>query len=251
MKTIRDKRNELVVKSNELIRNTRASLTAQEQKLIIYLVSLIEADDKELKTITFSISDYCDVVGIKHSNENYKYIKKSIKSISDKSWWINDNDKDKSETLFRWLDTATISKGTGVVEIKLSSSLSKYLLQLKECFTKYNLLNVLVLKGKYSIKLYELLKSYLWIGRYKVSVEELRDIIDCKSFPKFAEFNRNVLEKSIEEINTYTDLYITVNKIKTGRFITDLDFIIESNDGLQLTLDERIDQAIKIKERLK
>lgn len=247
MKTLHQQRNELVVKSNELIRNTRASLTAQEQKIIIYLVSLINPEDTELKTLTISISDYCNLVGIKHTNENYRYIKKTIKSIRDKSWWIKDNE---DEVLFSWLDTANIKKNKGIIEIKLSSSLSDYLLQLKECFTKYNLLNILVLRGKYSIKLYELLKSYLWQGVYKVSVDELREIIDCKSFKKFAEFNRNVLEKSIAEINEYTDLFITVNKIKTGRYITDLEFKIEANDGLQLSLDERLEQYYKVKARL-
>lgn len=247
MKTLNEQRNELVVKSNDLIRNTRASLTAQEQKILIYLVSLIEPDDKELKTLKIKISDYCEVAGIQHSNINYQRIKESIKSIRDKSWWIEDKG---DEVLFSWLDTARIEKRKGIVDLRLSDSLRDYLLELKESFTKYNLLNVLVLRGKYSIKLYELLKSYLWQGKYIVSVENLREIIDCNSFKKFAEFNRNVLKKSIVEINDYTDLFITYETIKTGRYITDIEFTIESNDGIQLSFDERIAQAERINERL-
>ena len=47
-KEIHEQRTNLVVKSNELIRNVRYSLSEQEQKIVIFLISQIGKDDKEL-----------------------------------------------------------------------------------------------------------------------------------------------------------------------------------------------------------
>ena len=44
---IREARNELVVKHNDLLRKSRYTLSANEQKIIIYLVSKRNAEDKE------------------------------------------------------------------------------------------------------------------------------------------------------------------------------------------------------------
>ena len=56
---IREARNELVVKHNDLLRKSRYTLSANEQKIIIYLVSKINADDKELKE---RYKEYCDLL---------------------------------------------------------------------------------------------------------------------------------------------------------------------------------------------
>lgn len=226
--------NEMVVKSNNLIRKTRYQLTEQEQKIIIYLISQIDINDKETKTITMTTKKYIDLLGINSSGINYERIKDSIKNLSNKSWWIPI--EEHKELLFRWVDTAIMEKGN--ITIRLSSSLEPYIIGLKENFTQYELINALVLKSKYSIRLYELFKSYLWQHSWTIDIEELKEILNCNSYNNlFKEFNRNVIKKSIDEINKYTDLNITTNYIKQGRNVISLQFNISEKKGWENCID--------------
>ena len=74
---IREARNELVVKHNDLLRKSRYTLSANEQKIIIYLVSKINADDKELKEIEINILDFCKVIGIEINGDAYNRVKET------------------------------------------------------------------------------------------------------------------------------------------------------------------------------
>jgi plasmid replication initiation protein len=228
-------RNSLVVKDNRIIRNVRYSLSAQEQKLIIYAVSKVVAEDKELKKISFKLNDYFNIVGSTNSGKDYQRVKATIRELRNKSWWIKDGDK---EILFAWLDTARVNPKTREIELTLSESLKPYLIDLKQNFTKYELINVLCLRSKYSIRLYEIYKSYLWLGRWEVYLDEFRELIDVKDkYLDFTEFKRNVINPSIKEINRFTDLTITMETLKSGRNIDKLIFKIVEKKGTQLVLD--------------
>ena len=243
---IREARNELVVKHNDLLRKSRYTLSANEQKIIIYLVSKINADDKELKEIEINILDFCKVIGIEINGDAYNRVKETIKSLADKSWWLTFTEK--KETLFRWINEAEIEKGNGIIKLQLSNHLKPYLLELKQNFTKYELINVLSLRSKYSIRLYELLKSYLWQGGWQVSVKEIRELLETEGkYKEFKDFRKRVLNPAIEEINGYTDLQIKMTTLKSGKTISHLHFKIDEKLGYQMT----IDMVMNRNERLK
>lgn len=234
MKNIRAKRNELVVKSNNLIRDVRYELSEREQKIIIYLISLITLNDTEFKSVQMSIKEYCEVSGIKYNGKNYKDIKRTIKELADKSWWVK---SDKSENLFRWIDTVEIFHSGDTITIQFSESLKPYLLQLKSDFTKYELINILPLRGKYAVRIYEILKSFLWIGKFEIGLSEFKELINCNKYNAFKEFNRNVLNRSINEINEYTDLIVKYSTIRKNRKVEELKFIINEKEGYQINMD--------------
>ena len=237
---IRENRESLIVKDNNLIRHTRYDLTLSEQKILIYIISKIVAEDKDFKHVKFKILEYCDIAGIKRGGSEYEYIKDSIQSLRNKSWWIKVG---KRDTLFSWLDTAVIEENTGEVDIVLSESLRPYLLDIKGNFTKYELINILVLHSKYSVRLYEIFKSYLWLHKWKVGLTEFRELINIESkYEDYTEFKRNVIQPSIKEINKYTDLQIDFKSIKKGRSIDKLCFSITEKKGVQLTLDLLLEQ---------
>ena len=248
---ITDQQNALVVKSNILLREARYNLTSNQQKLLIYLISKVEADDKDFKTVELSVMDYCHITNTGVGSNIYTEIKKDLKKLSDKSVWIDN--EDGSETLFRWIDTTTLKRGEnglakkGKIDVILSESLRPYLIGLKQNFTKYRLFNVLVLKSKHSIRLYELFKSYLYLGKWKVSVELLKEILDITDkYSKYQDFNKRVLKQAVEEINNITDLWITYEPIRTGRFITDINFKIKEKEGEQLVFDTWLKQCERL-----
>lgn len=242
---IHGERDALVVKSNILLKDVRYNLSATEQKIIIYLISKVLADDKDFKHIRMSISDYCAVANIQRSGDAYKRVKDSIETLSDKSWWIK---YEKGERLFRWVDTADLEQH-GYVDIVLSESLRPYLLELRQNFTKYELINVLVLHSKHSIRLYELFKSNLWLQSWKVSLEDFKEILNISDkYPNYKDLRKFVIDPSVKEISKYTDIAVTYEPIKTGRFVTDLIFSITEKEGYQLTWETILNQNERLGE---
>lgn len=231
MQALDQKRNNLVVKSNQLIQRTRYSLSEKEQKIILFLISKIMPEDDDLKRYSFSLSDFCQICGISDNPQhgsNYSYAKQCLQNLHDKSFWIKETDG--KERLYSWLKEAEIDGS--IITVELDQKLKPFLLQLKGNFTQFELEYTLAMRGKHPIRIYELLKSYAELGSYDISVSDLKSklMIDENAYPEFKEFKRKVLTSSLREINTYTDLEVSVNTIRTGRRITDLHFSIKRKD---------------------
>ena len=70
-----------VVKDNALIQRARYSMTLQQQKMLLYMISKIKPNEPESKEYTISIRDYCRSSGIDYTNGgNYAYIKETLKN---------------------------------------------------------------------------------------------------------------------------------------------------------------------------
>ena len=226
---IRKERSLFVIKSNALIQRTRYELTLEEQRLLLYIISKIKPDDEKLKLCEFTIRDYCEVCGINiFSMPNmYNYMKGTIKSLADKSFWVTLDDG--KEILLRWIDKAGISRNSSKVAIKLNDDLMPYLLELHGRYTQYQLLSVLPMKSKYSIRLYEVLRAELYQGNTHTEVtytlEELQDRLGItgesgKSYRKNPTmFRKFVMDGALEEIALYTDITASATYLKTGKRI--------------------------------
>ena len=231
-----NERFEMVVKSNDLIQKSRFSLTTNQQKIILYLISKLKYKDTDFTECKVDIKDFCKVCGIDLNNgRRYNELKNSIKQIADKSIWLEKENGD--ETLVRWIEKPTIHKNDGVITIRLDDDLKPYLLELKEKYTQYELIYTLKMKSKYSIRLYELLKSrqYDKLKEYtvKYSIDELKKLLDAENYKTFKDFRRRVLDKATEEINSYSDIFIDCLCIKQGKAITDIEIHIETKDPIQ------------------
>ena len=246
----------LVVKSNDLIRKSRFSLTLTEQRIVLYLISKIKPKDTELLEYDFDIREFCEVCGIDYYN-NLSQLKETIKSLRDKSTWITL--PDGGETLVSWIEKPYLYRNSGNLKIRLDRDMMPYLLQLKENFTKYELIAILALKSKFSLRLYELFKSYEYLGKYEVSLEQLRKTMMLETeYPKTNDFKRYVIDKALEEINTFTDLEIEYEVVKQGRFIVGFVFTIQKADNwdgeyhaAHLYLDGTIPSRHKQQQRFK
>lgn len=217
-----------VIKANELIQQSRSELdlTSTEMKIVNYLVSKIVPTDTELKTCTFSINEFCNTLGISSSSGgNYRYIKNALKRLADKSFWIKH--KSGGITLFRWIDAPIINQNSGVVTLKLNDELQPYLLGLKEHFTRYSLLYTLNLKSKYSIQIYEIMKSYSNLKTVTLDLDELKQKLNAESYTNFKNFRIRVLEVAENEINEHSDIYIRWEGVKKGRKIIAIKFTIQ------------------------
>lgn len=229
-------RNKTVTKANELIQKSRFSLSLQQQKIVLYLISQITPYDEDFKLYTFSIAEFCRICGIDEtSGKNYGDLKAAIKEISDKSIWITL--ENKKQTLVRWIEKPYIDEGSGSIQIRLDNDLRPYLLQLKANFTSYELIWTLHFKSKFTIRLYEVIKSIhfkeLEIYKRRYSVDELKKLLDGEGYREYKAFKRRVLRPAVEEINAYSDKKVEFEEIKASRKVVAIELSISSKESLE------------------
>lgn len=238
-------RHNIVIKANSLIQQSRFSLSAQQQKIVLFIISQIEPQDEEFKLYTFEITEFCKICGIEPKGDIYALLKRQIKDISDKSIWIET--ENGNETLVRWIEKPYIDKRSGTVQIKIDSDMKPYLLQLKEKFTEYELIYTLNFKSKYSIRLYEFLKSihYKKLEKYNytISIDKFQRILDSK-YKEFKDFHTRVLKPAQKEINTFSDINFEYKIIKSGKRATEIQLFIESKNIVERLQTEYKNEVI-------
>lgn len=220
-------RDYFVVKDNRLITKSRYSLTIQQQKILLYLISRIKPTDEIGTVYELPISDFIKVCGYDNAYY-YKAIKDDIKKLRDTSSWIEV--EVGKEVLFSWIDTAEINRNSGNIRITFHSTVSSYLFELREKYTQYNLYNVLYLSHKYSIRLYEYLMSMKYKNTFAVSLDELRKRMDAEKYTSFGNFHSRVLKPAIYDINDYTDIVVEYQLKKSGKTVETIIFKVRDND---------------------
>lgn len=239
------KREYLVVKSNELVQHNRFELSLTEQKTVAFVCSMIkpiEAKDRangvpyQLE-YDFNIRDYCKVCGIDYNaGKNYADVKATLKKLSDRSMWVTFDENPDEEVLCRWLSKVRTNKKSGIAHIKLDEDLVPYLFDLGQKFTEYQLYNILAMKSAFSVRIYELMKSYAFQKSKTFDLDELKRLLmvdDVKSYDRFPDFRRYVLEVAEREINELTDLTIAFEPITQGRKVVRVRFTIKQKDPME------------------
>ena len=223
-------KNYIVTKSNTLI-TCNYDLSLQEQKIILTLASMVQPTDTEFKEYEFKIKDFMDLLEIKDKSK-YTEIPKITKELMKKVFEIREG---KEIIQMAWLSSAVYKTGEGTVKLEFSPKLKPYMLELKELYTSYKLDNVLSLKSKYSIRIYEILKSNLFKKIIEIEVEELKNMIGAKAdyFKLYADFKRKVILQAQKELKEKTDIAFTYEEIKTGRKVTSIRFHINKSKNAQ------------------
>lgn len=222
--------NYKVVKANEIIQKARYDLNIVELKMLAYIISKIKPGDTELKEYSFSVKIFCQVCGIDYtSGKNYARIKKQLKGLRDKSFWVME--EDGKEVLVGWLQKARVSTGSGIIKVKLDEDMHKYLIGLIDNRTQYEFLSTLPMKSEYSFRIYELLKSYAFTGGHTFKTDDLKRQLMAQHFENFKDFRRRVIETAVKEINLYTDLEVSWEPEYYGRKVEKVIFHIRQRDA--------------------
>ena len=233
---IEKERSMRVYKADELLQKARFTLSLNEQRLILYAISKIKPTDTAFQEYIFDLKDFYAVCGMT-GNDSYTKIKEQCKALSDKSWWLTvyDDKGEEWESVVRWFNTLRTNKKNGIVTIKFHEDMFPYLLELsrqreedeQRFYTGYEFRYVLPMKSTYSIRLYELLKSYQKNNKtWWFKLDKLKHILDCEFYSRYADFRRRVLDPAIKEINDFSDLNIYYETEKDGKKFDVIEFFM-------------------------
>ena len=214
----------LVTKSNVLI-TTRYTLTVQEQRIVLLIISLIQPEDKDLVFYKIPVKKFNEIIGIK-GESSYSELKNIVEKLRSRTFSIERNN---GFLTTGWISSADYISGDSHIEIMIDPKLKPYLLNLKQYFTSYKLKNIIKLKSIFSIRIYELLKQFEKIKERAFEIDELKEILGIeKKYERYSDFKRKCIIKAQNELKEKTDISFTFSERKKGKKVFEIVFHIKT-----------------------
>ena len=229
----------LIVKDNALITASH-KLGEVEQRLILLAIlkgrefcdSVEQLKGKEL---IIHADDYMQTFGVDRSVA-YKALKQAVMGLFDAKWgykYINDKGN-KVVRYERFTQSAQYVEGEGTVSFRFADAIIPMLVELERNFTTYEIKQVAELSSSYAMRLYEFFMQHLdkktGKGWLDISLDDLRFRFGLlpTEYQAMKDFKKRVLELSLKQINTKTDLSATYTQRKQGRVIVGFRFDFEN-----------------------
>ncbi|MDE5885519.1 MAG: replication initiation protein [Oscillospiraceae bacterium] len=243
---------ELVEKKNVLNQIRRNNMTLQELRLFSIYLSKINARDVSTRTLKFTLENFCKIMDIK---ANPAQIEENTIHLLQQVVKIPNEDGTRGFTAIQLFKRCKLSQDTETgqwfFEIAAHDEAMPYMFDFKERYFTYELWNVLRLKSANQLRMYEILKQYEPIGKRRLSLKELRELlcIAPEEYSRWDRFKDRVLDACQKALAEQTDITFTYEPIRTGRKFTAVMFFIRKNENYvdHLKLDEYIQRKKSIK----
>lgn len=226
----------LVTKSNHLV-EAGYKLSLNEQRLILSAITQLDGrkplpNDNDF---TITAAEFSENFGIP-IKQAYETLDDAASRLYERD--IKTFDKDaKTRDRFRWVDSVKYWDGEAKVTLSFSNRIRPYLTLLHQQFTTYELKQVSQLKTAYAIRFYELLVQFIKTGERYITLERLHEMLEIKNqYKRFYDLKKYVIEPSIIDINTSTNLTVEWDVMKKGRVITGLIFLFQDINQMKLPL---------------
>lgn len=250
-KTQKKKIEKAIVTQNNRFVYAKYNMNTNELKMFMWIVAQINSQQDSLfKICEMPLSEIFEILNHK-SEENYAYIINLINNMAKKTY-IED---------FKLLDETTMKEvkihqvmplfqfikykqGEANITYKLNETLMKYLLEQKRDFTQLKFNDIQQMKSAYSIRIYNMLLCELKQNRknLKINLSVLQNLLEVpKILEEYKHFNQKVLKQAEKDINGKSNIILLdIKTYKTGRKITDLEFIFDYKNNDKRIAQEKI-----------
>ncbi len=228
----------LIVKDNALIEASHR-LGEVEQRLVLlailkgrkYCDSVEQLRGKEL---IIHADDYITKFGGTQQGA-YKALKQAVMGLYRAEWGYKylTNKGEQRVRYERFTQSADYGQGEGTVSFRFADAIIPMLVELERNFTTYEIKQVAELSSSYAMRLYEFFMQHLdkkaGKGWLDISLDDLRFRFGLlpTEYQAMKDFKKRVLELSLKQINTKTDLSATYTQRKQGRVIVGFRFEFE------------------------
>lgn len=246
--------NKVARLENKFIFNAHYRLTANEQKIILFLASNIDVMQEDFQKQTIPV-----VILEKILNQDGKKWGSLYDRMQDFAGRIIGKhisfptdfeiDGRKFPGYISWFQSIAPcrnSNGEVCLEFEFSNKLKPFLLQLKQ-YVQLNRIEIAPMKSGFSIRIYSILKAHRDKMRahekestMTYTLDELKSVLGIKGkYEAIDNFKRRVLNVAKKEINhNSSTIKIDIKSIKTNRKITGIKFLIQ--DRVPEGSEERI-----------
>jgi plasmid replication initiation protein len=224
---MKNKKNKMLVTKDNRLVAAHYKLTAQEQKLVLTVVAMIQPSDADFQEYLVPVDEFKRLMGVE-GRAYHMRLKQRAKSLLRKPLEIPQDDG--GWLVANWFSSIKESPQEACVRIRFDPNLKPYLLSLKNQFTTFELHNAARLSSAYSIRLYELLKQYenTDIKERTFEFAALKRILGCENtYGAYGNFNQRVLQPAQKELSEKTDITFTYKVRKIGRRVNWIIFNIK------------------------
>ena len=170
---------DLVVLRNPVAK-ARFHLSVYQTKFLLEVLAHLKSKP-EARILSFNIRQFNKSLNLDNNDIKY-YVNEIRKMVRHVVSIPTEDNKDggmrfKDVALIAAIDSDIDGKGEGSIKIEVADMIKPYFLEIANGqFFSFNKYNARVLKGRYSISLYMLMKSYQRFRTFQIDYEELRDI---------------------------------------------------------------------------
>lgn len=213
----------LTVKKNNAIIHISNAITGFERRLYNVLLSLAQAGLQNGKTkFSCAISEVTEP--LEFDIRNIEYIRKSLSMLIQTTVEFNLLDRDK----IHW-EAAPLLAYAAIKDSQIHWEYSSFMAQHLGRPNNYTILPLLEmnqLDSKYTIALYELVKSYMNIGQTApITIEMLQTLMGVQ-YDEYKDFQKFVLKPAIREMALKTGISVEEKPVKRGRKVVALKFLV-------------------------
>ena len=225
-----------------------------QRELNIFFSLCLLMKEKGTGEITLSYDEIKNVIPDRfESNTKFEEI---LESVYDKLLQLRLESRDKNKIeKFILFTSYKIHVNEKTVTINTNSDYSYILNNLSKNFTLFELQEFNELSSTYSKHMFRLLKQYRSTGFFRINVDEFKRLLDIPKSYTMKKIGVKVLGPIEKELVSYFNDF-KINKIKSGRSITELEFTFKPqhykcNDELNNidTIDVEATQSNLIEEK--
>ena len=223
--------------TNPLI-NGKWGLTLQECRLVLALIASLQGDGSGLYSVR--VKDLGNYMGLSEHN-SYGVIATAAKKLQDRVFYYNSDSGDWIRA--HWVSSIEYRAKTSELIFEFSRRIERLLIDMSRGYTKTSIRELMKFMSFYSARLYLLCEE--WCGIFKgkaipksVEIEELREMFDIgDKYRTNRDFLQYVVNPSVKEINSYTDMDVKAVPVRVGRAFKKIEFVVQRKDKAIKTID--------------
>lgn len=217
----------IVKKSNVLCRARWAVESVFEPRLVALVAARVKVDDEDFHVYDIPVRELTGPTN--DGGAAYKVIHDTAESLMSRVIKIQEEGS-RSFAMYNVFGRCVYDDKTKTISARFDPDLKPHYLALKSKFTKYSLLEFMMLPSVYSQRIFEILKSWTDQPVVTIALSDLHEMLNVPETLRanFAFFRRRVLEKAHKDIIEKTSLRYTWEAIKKGKAVTAVKFNFNS-----------------------
>ncbi len=221
-----------VIKSNALARAQWSTQSVLEPRMVAIVASKVRQEDEDFCVYEVPVAE---VLGRSHGGKDYTDIEQVVDKAMSRVLTIKSSDGWIKYNLF---SRCRFRKADNILELGFHPDLKEQYLGLQKRFTKYSLMEFMMLPSVYSQRIYEILRSWDDQPEITISLEDLTAMLKVPESLKthYMNFKARVLIKAHKDIHKYTTLRYEWEPVYKGRKVIAIRFIF-SKKRIALSAD--------------
>jgi Protein involved in initiation of plasmid replication len=242
--------HEIVQYHNDFNTVPLRGINEREKRIVMALLHAVKGKDTEVVQLDFQtlrgLTGWDNKQGHRDNTEFVKYLTSLSKKIGQLQGTLRSDDGLQVITFSLFPTFIIDGKNTNTLKVRINSEF-KYLTNLFDMFTAFELEDYNRMRTSYGQELYRLIKQYRTTGFYRVKVDDLRYLLSVPEGYSNAEMDRKVFSKT-----TVTDLTNAFSNFKIkqergtgrGRPIIGYTFTFDKEKSNQYEIDRKKEEQI-------